>query len=198
MKLSNINHKLRDIIVFFTYKTKYLTEIRLIKLIYLAELYAIEKLGKRLTDIEFISYYYGPYSGVINLTGQAISGEDIIMEYKETNKNGLYATFFKTTKDKTCVEHLETDEFDMLDEVVRDWGFKPTKEVVAATKETEPYLQTEFGDIIDLDRYKEEMDLTYRNKELVVSVKQSMHEARHRKGVACSTPEKISAYFDSL
>ncbi len=193
-----INHKLRDIIVFFTYKTKYLTEIRLIKLIYLAELCAIEKLGKRLIDIDFKSYFYGPYSDVINLTGQAISGKDIIMEYKETNKNGLYATFFKTTKDKTCVEHLETDEFEVLDEVVRNWGFKPTVEIVTATKETEPYLQTEFGDIIDLDKYKEDMDSIYRNKKLVASVKKSMIEAQEGIGILCATPAELEDYFDSL
>ncbi len=192
-----VNHKLRDIIVFFTYKTQYLTEIRLVKLIYLAELYAIEKLGKRLTDIEFKSYFYGPYSNEIAITGQAISGEDIIMEYKETNK-GPYATFFKTTKDKTCVKHLGKEEFKALDEIVKEWGLKPTEEIVTATKETEPYLKTEFGGVIDLEEYKKDMDLIYRNEELVTSVKQSIIEAQEGKGVLCTTSEELEDYFDSL
>lgn len=197
MKLLTVNHKLRDIIVYFTYKTQYLTEIRLVKLIYLAELYAIEMLGKRLTDIEFKSYFYGPYSDEIAITGQAISGEDIIMEYKETNK-GLYATFFKTTRDKTCVEHLSDEEFEALKQVAEDWGFKPTRDIVMATKKSEPYLQTEFGDVIDLDKYKKDMDGIYRNEKLLTSVKQSMLEAQEGKGVLCATREDIDSYLDSL
>ncbi|VVB85116.1 Uncharacterised protein [uncultured archaeon] len=197
MKLLTVNHKLRDIIVYFTYKTRYLTEIRLVKMIYLAELCAIERLGKRLTDIEFKSYFYGPYSDEIATTGQAISGEDIVMEYKETNK-GLYATFFKTTKDKTCVEHLNDEEFEVLEQVARDWGFKPTKSIVMATKESEPYKETEFGDMIDLDKYKKDMDSTYRNEKLLTSVKQSMLEVQQGKGVLCATAEDIDSYLDSL
>ncbi len=196
MKLA-VNHKLRDIIVFFTYKTKYLTEIRLVKLIYLAELYAIEKSGKRLTEVDFKSYYYGPYSDEIVDTGQAISGEDITVEYEETNK-GQYATFFKTAKHETCVEHLDDKECNLLDEIVKEWGFKPTKEIVMATKESEPYLKTEFGDVIDLNKYKEEMDSIYRNEELLTSVKQSMIEAQEGKGVLCTTSEELEDYFDSL
>ncbi len=192
-----IDHKLRDIIVFFTYKTKYLTEIRLVKLIYLAELQAIEKLGKRLTEIEFKSYHYGPYSDEIAITGQAIAGEDITMEFEETNKDH-YATFFKTTKRETCVEHLTEEECNILEEVRKEWGFKPTEKIVLATKKSEPYVQTKLWDVIDLNKYKENMDLIYRNNKLLASVKQSMIEAQEGKGVLCSTAEELENYFDSL
>lgn len=197
MKRSDINHKLRDIIVFFTYTTEYLTEIRLVKLIYLAEIYAIEKFGERLTNIDFISHYYGPYSDEILSTGEAIAGEDITIEYQETTK-GPYGSFFKTTKEKTCVEHLTKEELGVLKEIARKYKFKPTTKIVKDAKETEPYLKTEFGDAIDLDEYTKEMDLIYRNENLLTSVKQSMVEAQEGKGVLCTTSKDLEDYFDSL
>ncbi len=119
------------------------------------------------------------------------------MEYGEKN-TGPYAAFFKTTKDRTCVEHLTDEEIKVLEETVKDWGFEATEKIVEATKETEPCIETGFGDVIDLDKYKKEMDLIYRNKELLTSVKKSMLEARQRKGVLCTTPEEIDSYFESL
>lgn len=194
---TKIDHKIRDIIVFFTYKTQYLTEIRLNKLIYLAELYSIEKLGKRLLDIDFFSYHYGPYSPDIATVGEAISGEDITIEYEPTN-TGYNATFYKTTQDKTCVKHITEKEFEVLDDIVRDFKYKSTPQIVDAAKNSEPYLETNFADVIDLDKYKKDMDAIYRNNELINSVKQSMAEYSNGEGVLINSKEELDSYFDSL
>ncbi|MCD4841959.1 MAG: SocA family protein [Methanosarcinales archaeon] len=194
---NKLDHKIRDIIVFFTYNTKYLTEIRLNKLIYLAELYSIEKLGKRLLDIDFLSYRYGPYSPDIATIGEAISGEDITIEYETTN-TGHNANFYRTTKDKMCVKHLTVEEFGVLDDIVRDFKFKSTSQIVDAAKNSEPYLKTSFEDVIDLDKYKRDMDAIYRNNELIDSVKQSMAEYSNGEGVLINSEEELHSYFDSL
>ncbi len=85
-----------------------------------------------------------------------------------------------------------------LKQVAEDWGFKPTENIVMATKKSEPYLQTEFGDVIDLDKYKKDVDGIYRNEKLLTSVKQSMLEAQQGKGVLCATREDIYSYLASL
>lgn len=194
---TKLNHKIRDIIVYFTYNTKYLTEIRLNKLIYLAELYSIEKLGKRLLDIDFISYHYGPYSPDIATIGEAISGEDITIEYELAN-TGHYANFYRTTQEKTCVKHLTVEEFGVLGDIVRDFKYGSTPQIVEAAKRSEPYLKTNFGDVIDLDKYKKDVDAIYRNNELINSVKQSMAEYSNGEGVLINSQEELDSYFDSL
>ncbi len=152
-----IDKKIRDIIVYFAFKTKFLTERRLMKLIYVSEIYHIKKFGKRLTNACFYNYRYGPWSPDIDLIGEVISGEDILIDY-ETTRNGHEASFFKPNVSETTV-NLSEEEISTLEDVLKDWKFKRTYELINFTKSTVPYRESEFGEVIDFRKYVKEIIL---------------------------------------
>ncbi|MFQ6051153.1 MAG: Panacea domain-containing protein [Candidatus Hydrothermarchaeota archaeon] len=152
-----IDKKIRDIIVYFAFKTRFLTERRLMKLIYISEIYHIKKFGKRLTNARFYNYHYGPWSPDIALVGEVISGEDILIEY-ETTKNGHEASFFKPNVSETTVK-LSKEEISTLEDVLKDWKFKRTNDLINFAKSTVPHRESEFGEVIDFDKYVKEIIL---------------------------------------
>jgi hypothetical protein len=193
-----VDKKLRDIIVYLTFKTKYLTEIRLTKLIYIAEIYSIEKFGRRLSEINFLSYYYGPWSQEISFAGEMLSGGDILIEF-DTTLHGHDASFFKPNVDKPTVRLYEGD-LSILDDVLTDWGFKKTPEIIEYAKSTFPYKNSEFGELINFDEHIEEsISMIIENDTNIVNgALDAIEEYKMGLGKTFETKENLLNHLQSL
>lgn len=193
-----VDKKLRDIIVYLTFKTKYLTEIRLTKLIYIAEIYSIEKFCKRLSGINFLNYFYGPWSQEISSAGEMLSGSDILIEF-DTTPYGHDASFFKPNVDKTTICLSERD-ISILDDVLNDWGFKKTPEIIEYAKSTFPYKNSEFRELINFDEHIEEsISMTIENNDnIVCGTLDAIEEYNMGLGKTFKTKENLLNHLQSL
>lgn len=188
--------ELQDIIIYLTRKMPYLTEIRLNKLIFAAEIYYIEKYGKRMTDIPFIHYHYGVWSPRIGAEAALISGTDILVKTGKTPE-GHESTFFVPVETKEVLVNISEEKISILEDIVRDWQFEPTEKLIEFTKSTIPYRRSKFGEVLDLDRYARLMKLVY-DKEVIEAVERSRREAKEGKGRIFVNKEELERYYDAL
>jgi|GEM_PF-2261561 len=193
-----VNKKLRDIIVYFTFKTEYLTLIRLIKLIYIAEIYSIEKFGRRLTEVGFLNYRYGPWSSDIGSTGEIISGDDIIIEFDRTPQ-GHDASFFKPNVDEPAI-NLSEEDTSILDDVINEWGFKKTEEIIRFVKSTPLYKDSGFGELINFDEYIGECRsaLVESDDKILLGVHEAIEEYKKGLGKTFETKDELLKHLQSL
>ena len=162
-----VNSKLENIICYFAAKTKYLTEKRLHKLVYTAELYYIEEFCKRLTNIPFKNYNYGVWSPDVANANTWLDGIKLNIKEEKTEK-GHIASFIEPIGDFSF--ELREEEISILDKVLEDWGFEATDELVAFTKSTLPWEKSSFGEDVDLGAYVEECkreDEFFSRKEVI-------------------------------
>jgi len=162
-----VDPRLHNIICYFAAKTKYLTEKRLQKLIYTAELYYIEEFCKRLTNIRFKNYNYGVWSPDVADANICLDGICLSIKEEETT-GGHLASFIELMGEHPF--DLTEDEIRILDKVLEDWEFRTTDELVGFTKSTLPWEESKFGEDVDLDGYIEECELEnnfFSNKEIM-------------------------------
>src|SRR2546426_6980905 len=100
-----------------------LTASRLMKLYYIAELRSIEKTGRRLSEVEFVNWNHGPWSQAVAMIADSVH-PDIEMERGET-KDGHVAKFYKAKVPRTEID-LESDETELLDQVIAEWTNRKT------------------------------------------------------------------------
>ena len=110
-----------------------LAPIALIKLVYLSELEAIEKYGKRFTNLTFTHYIHGPYSS----------------ELQNAYENKKFASF--------NVDGNDPDLLNVLDTIIGRW--KPVVQgggiqgLINKTYHTLPFQETAYNEKIDFEKY---------------------------------------------
>jgi len=112
----------------------HLEPIALIKLVYLSELEAIEKYGKRFTDLTFIHYRHGPYS------------QELQNAYESKNLN----SYNLDAKDPDLLNVLETI-VNRWKPIVLDGGIQG---LINKTYHTLPFQETSYNEVIDFEKYK--------------------------------------------
>ena len=95
---------IRNVLQFFISKNDYLTEIRLQKLFYIAEIEYIHKYGKRFSGVTFINHKHGMYSFDIKYIINILEDEGKIKPVFQKTKKGHDAQFFHPNKKKICIE----------------------------------------------------------------------------------------------
>ena len=136
----------KNLIVYFAFKVRNLTMTKLVKLIYLADFYHLERTKKRITNLRFVNWHYGPYSPAIPNTTEEISGSDIEVRSIITSE-GYDAHVIKPIVKETEVK-LPKDVVSTLQEIVKDWGEKNTEDIIRDAKSTPPYRSSKFGEEI--------------------------------------------------
>ncbi len=145
--------RIKDVLTWliFRHPRQYrLTASRLMKLYYMAELRAIETLGKPLSGAQFVNWNHGPWSQAVAMVADGVH-PDFGMEPGKT-PDGYKAKFYKAKVPNTWVD-LEPEETKILDEVIDEWVPHKTNDLVKATKETDPFRATKYGEVIDLAEY---------------------------------------------
>lgn len=132
-----MNSQSKNLIAYLLSKFEIRLEpIALIKLVYLSEIEAIEKYGKRFTDLTFIHYRHGPYSGELQ-------------------------NFYNNTRVSYNPKGKEPDPdlLNVVETIVGKW--KPVvlgggiQGLINKTYHTLPFQETSYNEIIDFEKYKD-------------------------------------------
>ena len=153
----NSQHKnerdtLEDLIAYFGCAVPHLPEVKLGKLIYIAQLYHYSNYGELLTGTRFFSLSYGPHAPVIrSAIKEQLESNAIYLEKSRTSTDPIYSNpcvIIRSCELKD--EKLSTPCLNTVREVVEDWGDKDFEEILHYTARTIPFLSTTFREHIDL------------------------------------------------
>jgi len=139
---------LKNLIVYFTFNVPNLTPTKLVKLIYLADLYYYKKHHCTISNVSFFNYHYGPWHPIIERIVVEECGELIEIESVQTRK-GEVIKIHKPKVSKTSVSFPREEIFETLNQVIKEWGKVPTNKIVKYIKRNTPFTETSKGDPID-------------------------------------------------
>lgn len=142
---------LQNAITYLCFKAKTLSQTKVMKLIYLADVYHMERYGSRLTEAPFKCWYYGPFSEEVDSEIEHLCGAGILKQELYQTRSGHTAEIPKPHINKTRVE-LSEEAVCILDEIIDEWGDSSTEDVVAYAKTSLPFIGTPFGKQIDFSR----------------------------------------------
>lgn len=143
--------KVKGIITWLIFSSqRHLTASHLMKLYYMAEIRSIEILGTRLSSVDFVNWTYGPWSQAVAMIADA-PHPDIEMKTGTSLHKRKYKIYGpKIPKTKVALDEVEMA---VLSKVLDEWKGKETESLVQASKETEPFQQSNNGEKINFDAY---------------------------------------------
>ena len=157
------NENLEDLISYFARTVAHLPEVKLDKLIYIAQLYHYSNYGELLTNTRFFSLSYGPHAPLIRAALK-----------KQLEKKSIYLTESRTSPDPVysnpCLIIKSSEQNDKnlsplclntLSEVVEDWGDKPYEQILDYATRSIPYLSTCYREPIDWTLMRRYIDVKY-------------------------------------
>jgi hypothetical protein len=147
-----VHNNLKNLIAYFASTVPHLQEVKLDKLIYIAQLYHYANYGELLTLARFFSMSFGPHAPTIRSTIKTqIEEKTLYLEESRTSSDPIYSnpcmiirSFEPQDKD------LSSLCLNTLQEVVQEWGDKPYKSILDYTTRTIPFLATCYREPIDL------------------------------------------------
>ena len=142
---------LQNIITYFCFKVRPLSQTKLMKLIYLANVYHMDQYGSTLAKTSFKHWHYGPYSAEVDSEIEKLYGEGILKYETRKTQSGYEAEIPMPNVKRTTIR-MTNEAKTILDEVIEDWGDSSTDDVVSFTKTSLPFLGTPFGKKIDFNR----------------------------------------------
>lgn len=139
---------LKNLVVYFTYKVPRLSKTKLVKLIYLADRLHYEKTKQTISDLDYINYYYGPWSPEIEKAVEEQCGEAIEIEFVTTAK-GDVANIHKPKKTEIKVRFPDKSISKTLDEIIKKWGNSSLADILKFVKTSTPFIESNYMDPID-------------------------------------------------
>jgi len=146
------HNNLKNLIAYFACTVSHLQEVKLDKLIYIANLYHYANYGELLTRARFFSMSYGPHAPMVrSAVKKQIEEKTLYLEESRTSSDPVYSN--------PCliIRSCEPNDNDLssmclntLQEVVQEWGDKPYKSILDYTTRTIPFLATRYREPIDL------------------------------------------------
>lgn len=124
-----------------------ITRTRLLKLFYLIDLGAKEKLGKKITQFSYDYYFYGPYSETFIQLLNLSNGFEILETSKIVKDSELIYLYSKgaTPRVKKVGELLSEKEKNVILEVVKKYASLSFPNLLKAVYETKPMHNKSFG-----------------------------------------------------
>lgn len=195
--------KLQNIITFLCFKATPLSARKLVKLVYLADVYHYQMFGKRLTNVPFKHYLYGAWAPEIGRTLEELCEAGVIREDTVETQGGNLASVPKPAVDSTVIR-LSQSAVKAIEMVLADFGRADPSDVVDFTKKTLPFRNTPFGEDIDFSRsdpvvaYAKEKGISVRqaatldiisNKSFVLKLRKA--DKSLRKGGRLLTHEEV-------
>jgi len=118
------DEKLREVILEILRKTKSLTRTQLVKLCFLVDHLAVERLGRQITGVSYEMYFYGPYSPVIINTARKMELERLLIKnvgisFATGEPYYIYRLSDVGLKERGTESVLEAEERDIINEVVQ-------------------------------------------------------------------------------
>lgn len=145
--------------VLFLLSKQSMTHTKLMKLLYICELFSVDTSGKRFTNLDFVHYHHGPY--VSGLLDSLVSENKVTIEDDKLIKL-VSNDDFKVSKIEAAI----------VSDVVDKWGAislgeKNGSGIMNYVYHTLPFIETHFGKSIDFLRYKRFglAEITIKNKD---------------------------------
>jgi len=123
--------------------------MRLVKLAYLSEVRFAAEHGSRLTEADYFSWNYGPYSKQIANRAKALP-DSIVEKTVGSASEGVSRTFVPKPG---CEPSLEPGIKSFIDSVLVSYGSLETNVIVRAAYRTAQFQRTKKGRDIDLDEW---------------------------------------------
>lgn len=120
---NNINQKLRDAITYIVrnFNPEGIQRTKLVKLLFLSDRKAKDKLGKKITDIEYIRYHYGPFKPEILSTLEEMDGYGIQEKTESSKYGGKAYRYVEGNNPRTSCSSISQKEKEIIDEVVEKY-----------------------------------------------------------------------------
>ena len=123
---------------------------RLIKLLYLLEIEYYKHHQRRLTDLKWQFYHYGPYTSEI----EAILGSPDLDEIPFVLGGGKLGSQYGLVKEEVEI-YLSSDAKRLIDHVVKEWGDIDLNKLLDYVYfETEPMRNAKRGELLDFTKIK--------------------------------------------
>jgi len=142
---------LENVVTALCFRSNPLSARKLVKLVYLVDVYHQQMFGARLTDVHFKHYRYGAWSPEIEECVEELCDRGILVEEVIQTSSGYSAIVPKPAIPETVIE-LPDSGLKALRQVLRDWGSKTPDEVVQFTKSSLPFFNTSYDEEIDFSR----------------------------------------------
>ena len=120
----------------------------LVKLVYLADLEHYRTYGRRITDLHWMFYHYGPYAVEL----ESAINDNIFVRVFGQRQTGYR---FSTSAERGEIQRRFNDEYDSatrrtVDRIVEEWGLEPLNILLDYVYfETEPMQDVERGQSLD-------------------------------------------------
>ncbi|WP_338824229.1 hypothetical protein MHOCP_23350 [Moorella humiferrea] len=131
----NSGGKLKEVIIEILKRTeKGLTRTQLVKLCFLIDRLAVERLGRPITGLCYSMYYYGPYSPDIIDAAREMEEEERLVKYTgislTTGEPYYIYRLADNEKQMQSISGLEKNEIIVIDEVVKEHGSLSLKKLL--------------------------------------------------------------------
>jgi len=118
---------------------------RLIKLLYLVEVEHCKHFQKRLTNLKWQFYHYGPYASEI----EQVLGSPDIEEIPFSLRDGRQGSHYDFAEDERKSD-VPSDLIRLIDHIVKAWGETDLNKLLDYVYfETEPMINAKRGDLLD-------------------------------------------------
>lgn len=142
---------LQNVITYLCFKVRTISQTKLMKLVYLVDVYHMERYGSPLANASFKHWHYGPYSAEVDSEIEKLYGEGILKSKRCRTQSG-YDAEVPTPNVKSTTVELADEATGVLDEIIEDWGDASTNDIVSFAKTSLPFVGTPFGKKIDFSR----------------------------------------------
>ena len=185
--------RLREIVHYIlrSYPDKRVSTRQLEKLVYMAELEAIDRYGERLTDLRYIRDDFGPCSWEL----LRLSVDEF--DHEEFAFGGGTGRAFRRPRARKY-KLIDDRDRELIDSVVGTWRHRRPDDLVERTRGTPPYQEAELYHDIDLERYKRAADTLYRDPDLPRQLEEAREEIREGKGTRVSTRKELEEFLASM
>jgi len=171
---------------------------KLMKLVYLVDVYYTRAFGKRLTDVPFVYDRYGAFAKEVYQALEALEAKGVIRERSVQTTEGHEANIRELAIGQASVP-VSPEVRQIIEDVLADWGGASLAAVIRYTKATLPFVGTKPSQLIDFSRISpvsehakakglSEEDVATEaicsNPELVAAIREGDRAARNGKFVS--------------
>jgi len=141
---------LENIVTTVCFKSMPNSSRKVMKLVYLVDVYHYEMFGSRATEVPFRHYDYGPWAAEIYRCLDSLYERGVLYEHVAKTSHGP-AVIPKPAVPETRIR-LPKSIMQAVERVLDDWGRISPGRVVEHTKKTLPFLNTPYNCLIDFSR----------------------------------------------
>ena len=134
----------------------FVTDWRLQKAYYLAEVWSIEDRLRRLSGVDFASWTHGPWSLHVREAAESLEAQGLVMRVTQPAKRRPEAEFLKVVQ-ASRIPHLNEEDKEFLASFVAPIRYLDGDTLTKIAKKTRPYIAAKPRQLIDLDGYLESL-----------------------------------------